>query len=96
MAERKVIKAFRDRTSDGQRFHVGELYEGDQERLDELSALGFLETVEEKPDSDDDKQQDKESEKVPEVFVEAPPEQAPEEEKPKAKRGRQKKDGDDA
>ncbi|WP_370150157.1 hypothetical protein [Exiguobacterium profundum] len=84
MAERKVIKAFRDRTSDGQRFHVGELYEGDQERLDELSALGFLEAVEEKPDSDDDKQQDKE------------PEQAPEEEKPKAKRGRQKKDGDDA
>ena len=88
MAERKVIKAFRDRTSDGQRFHVGELYEGDQERLDELSALGFLEAVEEKPDSDDDKQQDKEPEKVPE--------QAPEDEKPKAKRGRQKKDGDDA
>jgi hypothetical protein len=95
MAERKVIKAFRDRTSDGQRFHVGELYEGDQERLDELSALGFLEAVEEKPDSDDDKQQDKEPEQVPEV-IEPEPEQASEEEKPKAKRGRQKKDGDDA
>lgn len=94
MAERKVIKAFRDRTSDGQRFHVGELYEGDQERLDELSALGFLEAVEEKPDSDDDKQQDQKE--VQKVVEEAPPEQAPEEEKPKAKRGRQKKDGDDA
>lgn len=94
MAERKVIKAFRDRTSDGQRFHVGELYEGDQERLDELSALGFLEVVEKKPDSDDDKQQDQKE--VQKVVEEAPPEQAPEEEKPKAKRGRQKKDGDDA
>lgn len=94
MAERKVIKSFRDRTSDGQRFHVGELYEGDQERLDELSALGFLEAVEEEP-TDPDK--DKELEKEPEVIEEEPqPEQAPEEEKPKAKRGRQKKDGDDA
>lgn len=96
MAERKVIKSFRDRTSDGQRFHVGELYEGDQERLDELSALGFLETVEQKPaDLDDDKDKDKEPEQVPEV-IEPEPEQAPEEDKPKAKRGRQKKDGDDA
>lgn len=94
MAERKVIKSFRDRTSDGQRFHVGELYEGDQERLDELSALGFLESVEEEP-TDSDK--DKESEQAPAVVEENPqPEQASEEEKPKAKRGRQKKDGDDA
>lgn len=94
MAERKVIKSFRDRTSDGKRFHVGELYEGDQERLDELSALGFLEAVEEEP-TDPDKE--KEPEKVPEVIEEEPqPEQASEEEKPKAKRGRQKKDGDDA
>lgn len=94
MAERKVIKSFRDRTSDGQRFHVGELYEGDQERLDELSTLGFLESVEEEP-TDPDK--DKESEQTPAVVEENPqPEQASEEEKSKAKRGRQKKDGDDA
>ncbi|EPE61277.1 hypothetical protein L479_02353 [Exiguobacterium sp. S17] len=94
MAERKVIKSFRDRTSDGQRFHVGELYEGEQERLDELSALGFLEAVEEEP-TDPDK--DKEPDQVSEVVeVDPQQEQAPEEEKPKAKRGRQKKDGDDA
>lgn len=94
MAERKVIKSFRDRTSDGQRFHVGELYEGDQERLDELSALGFLESVEEEPTYPD---KNKESEQAPAVVEENPqPEQASEEEKPKAKRGRQKKDGDDA
>lgn len=83
MEQRKVIKSFKDKLQDGKRVHVGDHYEADQERLDHLSALGFLESVE----SDDDKKPDGDDEPTDDN-----PDGKPDAEDEKPKRGRKKKE----